>query len=87
MDFDVLDKRQRRRQVFDWFCAGVLAIIVPAEIIVWLVPGHFGHKVFTMFILNPIPLGTLIILLSPGPMSLLFQRYPGLDRSAGCWSF
>ena len=73
---------QRRRQVFDWFCAGALAIIVPAEIIVRLVPGHFGHKVFTLFILNPIPLGTLIILLSPGPMSLLFRRYPGI-RSIG----
>jgi hypothetical protein len=73
---------QRRRQGFDWFCAGALAVILPVEIIVWLVPGHFGLPVFNIFILNPIPLGTLIILLSPGPMRLIFQKYPGI-KSVG----
>jgi hypothetical protein len=73
---------QRRRQWFDWFCAGALAVILPVEIIAWLVPGHYGHKAFDIFILNPIPLGTLIILLSPGPMYLIFQKYPRI-KSVG----
>ena len=37
---------QRRRQVFDWFCAGALAVILPVEIIVWLVRGNYGPRSF-----------------------------------------
>jgi hypothetical protein len=65
---------QHRRAVFDWFCGGVLAIIVTTEIIVWLVRGNYGTDVFQIFTGHPIPLGTLIILLSPGPIHLLASR-------------
>ena len=64
----------RRRQVFDWFCAGALAIILPVEILVWLIRGNYGQSVFQIFTLHPIPLGTVVILLSPGPMRLLATK-------------
>jgi ABC-type transport system involved in multi-copper enzyme maturation permease subunit len=79
---------QRRRQGFDWFCAGALAVILPGEIIGCLVRGDYAHQVFplfiqkSIFILNPIPLGTLVILLSPGPMYLISQKYPRI-KSVG----
>ncbi|MFA4903560.1 MAG: O-antigen ligase family protein [Desulfobaccales bacterium] len=61
-----------RRQVFDWFCCGCLAIIVPVEIIFWLIGNYYSS--FQIFTLHPIPLGTLIILLSPGPIHLLVSK-------------
>jgi O-antigen ligase len=64
----------RRRQVFDWFCAGALAVILPAEIIVWWLRGNYGQHVFQIFTLHPIPLGTVIILLSPGPVRLIATK-------------
>jgi len=64
----------RRRQGFDWFCAGALAVILPVEIIVWLVQGNYGPSVFQIFTLHPIPLGTGIILLSPGPVRLIMTK-------------
>ena len=64
----------RRRQVFDWFCAGSLAVILPGEIIVWLLRGNYGPHVFQIFTLHPIPLGTVIILLSPGPVRLIATK-------------
>ena len=44
------------------------------EIIVWLVRGNYGPGVFQIFTLHPIPLGTLIILLSPGPVRLIVSK-------------
>jgi O-antigen ligase len=64
----------RRRQVFDWFCAGALAVILPVEIITRLLRGNYGPHVFQIFTLHPIPLGTAIILLSPGPVRLLVTK-------------
>ena len=64
----------RRRQVFDWCCAGALAVILPVEIIVWLGRGNYGPHVFQIFTLHPIPLGTVIILLSPGPVRLIATK-------------
>ncbi len=65
---------QRRRKVFDWFCAGALAVIVLVEIIVYLIHGYSGSGVFQIFSPHPIPLGTLIILLSPGPVRLIASK-------------
>jgi hypothetical protein len=65
---------QRRRKVFDWFCAGALAVIVLVEIIVYLIRGNSGPGVFQIFTAHPIPLGTLIILLSPGPVRLIAAK-------------
>lgn len=64
----------RRRQVFDWCCAGALAVILPVEIIVWLGRGNYGPHVFQIFTRHPIPLGTVIILLSLGPVRLIATK-------------
>ena len=64
----------RRRQVFDWFCAGVLAVILPAEILWWCFRGESVPGAFEVFTLHPIPLGTLIILLSPGMARLMGSK-------------
>lgn len=63
-----------RRQRFDWFCAGALGVILPVEILLWLVRGNSGPGVFQVFVLHPIPLGTLIILLSSGPVRLMVSK-------------
>jgi O-antigen ligase len=63
-----------RRQMFDWFCAGALGVILPVEILLWLVRGNSGPGVFQVFVLHPIPLGTLIILLSSGPVRLMVSK-------------
>jgi hypothetical protein len=64
----------RRRQMFDWFCAGALGVIILGEMILWLVRGTSGPGVFQLFVLHPIPLGTLIILLSSGPTRLIVSK-------------
>jgi O-antigen ligase len=61
----------QRRQGFDLFCAGALAVFILGEAIVYGVRGDNGPQVFQVFTLHPIPLGTLIILLSTGPMRLI----------------
>jgi O-antigen ligase len=67
-----------RRRIFDWFCGVCLAIIVPVELIVRARQGALGPEAFSVFTLNPIPLGTLIILLSSGLLALLLMPYrPG----------
>jgi len=64
----------RRRKWFDWSCAGALAVILLVEIITWVVRGNYGPGVFQIFTLHPIPLGTVIILLSPGPVRLIVTK-------------
>ena len=66
---------EHRRRIFDWFCAVCLAIIVPVELIVRARQGAHGPETFSVFTLNPIPLGTLIILLSSGLLALLLSPY------------
>jgi len=65
---------QHRRHAFDWFCAGALAVIILGEMIVYGVRGNHGPGVFQVFTLHLIPLGTLIILLSPGPVRLIVSE-------------
>jgi hypothetical protein len=74
---------QSRRKVFDWFCAGALAVIVLAEIIVYLIRGNSGSGVFQIFSPHPIPLGTLIILLSPGPVRLIASKNFSMRAAGG----
>ena len=64
----------RRRQLFDWFCAGALGIIILVEMISSMVVGKYDTTVFQVFVLHPIPLGTLIILLSSGPVRLIVSK-------------
>jgi O-antigen ligase len=47
---------------------------LPVEILLWLVRGTSGPGAFEVFILHPIPLGTLIILLSCGPVRLIVSK-------------
>jgi O-antigen ligase len=72
-----------RRRVFDWFCCACLVIIVPIELIIRGMRGANGPGVFEVFILNPIPLGTLVILLSPGFLRLLLS--PHFKVKIGGW--
>ncbi len=65
---------QHRRRVFDWFCCGCLAIIIPVEVIVWLLREKYTPQGFQVFTFHPIGLGTLIILLTSGPISLLTSK-------------
>jgi O-antigen ligase len=65
---------QWRRNGFDWLCCGALAVILPLEFITWWGQGKYGPMVFQIFALHPIPLGTMVILLSPGPMRLLLSK-------------
>jgi O-antigen ligase len=74
---------ERQHQLFDWFCAACLAIIIPVELIVWVLQEANGPEVFSVFTLNPIPLGTMIILLSSGLLALLLS--PHLRVKVGGW--
>jgi O-antigen ligase len=65
---------QRRRNGFDGLCCGALAIIASVEIITWLIQGNRGPRIWQVFLLHAIPLGTLIVLLSPGPIGLLLSK-------------
>jgi O-antigen ligase len=69
-----LVNNSRRRQIFDWFCAGALGVIILVEMIVFMVQGKHGPGVFQVFVLHLIPLGTLIILLSSGPVRLIVSK-------------
>ncbi len=64
----------QRRRYFDWFCGGCLAVIAASEIIIYLIRGAYAPGVLQTFILHAIPLGTLVILLSTGPVSLAFSK-------------
>lgn len=63
-----------RRRVFDWFCCGCLAMIIPVEMIVWLLREKYAPEGFQIFAGHGIGLGTIIILLSSGPLSLLAAK-------------
>ena len=62
---------QERRDIFSWFCL-LLIIIATAEIIIYFIRGLSitGLDIFT---LHRIPVGTLMILLSIGPMHLILS--------------
>jgi O-antigen ligase len=69
--------------IFDWFCAGALAVVLAVELGLWVLRGPYGSGVFQIFINHPIPLGTLVILLSPGPVRLLAASRPPLRLAGG----
>lgn len=72
----------RRRELFAWFCCGCLAVITSAAIITYLLKGSIFTALF-IFGRNPIPLGTLVILLLPGPLHLWFSGSSRLKIAAG----
>ena len=77
---------QRKRDVFAWFCCFCLAIIAPVELLGfftnWIGPGPFQ-----IFDLHQIPLGTKMILLSPGPIHLLLAPDPKKRVAGGVLAF
>lgn len=77
---------QRRRRLFDWFCCGCLAVVALGEIVVvlakcsdWLA----GCESFSVFTIHTIPLGTMLLLLSTGPLQLWASDSPKLKRLGG----
>jgi O-antigen ligase len=78
------------RGIFNWFCCGCLVIIATVEIVAYLprVIAEIGlihvltfwHPILDnpgcikVFTLHPIPTGTLVILLSPGPIHLMLSE-------------
>jgi O-antigen ligase len=67
----------QRRQAFDWLCAGALAVVILVELVVYVTRSDYSPWVFQVFTLHPIPLGTLLILLSPGPVRLILtNKFP-----------
>ncbi len=73
---------QRRRERFDWFCGGCLAVIAAGEITIYLIRGANADGVLQTFVLHAIPLGTMVILLSTGPVRLVFSKMWS-SKSAG----
>lgn len=80
---------QQRKEIFDWFCCGCLVIIATIEITLYLhrVITNIGpiyifmrHHILdypgqiNIFALDPIPTGTLMILLSTGPVHLILSK-------------
>lgn len=72
----------RRRNIFAWFCCGCLALVISNDILAYLTKGS-GSVEFSIFFFNPIPLGTMVILLSLGPAHLLFSESPKLKIAGG----
>ena len=69
---------KQRRDILSWFCCGCLVIIAAYEIIAYI-PIAITNRIdspnwITVFTLNAIPTGTLMILLSPGPVHLILSR-------------
>jgi O-antigen ligase len=64
---------QARRDIFNWFCCGCFVIISTLEIIAFLALGISYTNQIKLFTLHPIPTGTLMILLSPGPAQLILS--------------
>jgi O-antigen ligase len=65
---------QRRRNEFGVFCCCCLVIVAPAEIINYLAKGWGDPASINLFTINPIPTGTLVILLSLGPLYCLLSE-------------
>jgi O-antigen ligase len=56
----------RHIKIFDWFCCICLAIVTIVEISAFLLRGDRNPSLIIFFVSNPIPMGTLLILLSVG---------------------
>jgi O-antigen ligase len=67
---------RRRRNEFGVFCCCCLVIVAPAEIISYLAKGGGDPASIDLFTINPIPTGTLMILLSLGPLYCLLSESP-----------
>lgn len=79
-----LINNQQRRNIFNWFCCGCMAIIILFEFIAYTPPTGPLHYngLANIFTLHSIPLGTLLILLSMGPLHLILSKNRPI-RTAG----
>ena len=64
----------QRRDIFNWFCCFCFAVIATVEILAHSPRGPFANGLANIFTLHSIPTGTLIILLSPGPVHLILSE-------------
>jgi len=62
---------QAARKVFDRFCCVCLAIFAPLEIITFLADGWWFPGLRHIYTLHPTPVGTMVMLLAAGPLSLV----------------
>jgi O-antigen ligase len=65
------DKAQR--QAFDLFCCICLGLVAPIEIIGFLARREYASGLMNIFTHNPIPVGTLVLLLFSGPLQLMLS--------------
>jgi O-antigen ligase len=67
---------QVRRNEFAVFCCFCLVIVASVEIINYIAQGCSGPGLIILFTHHPIPMGTLLILLSIGPFHCLLSESP-----------
>ncbi|MCX5893175.1 MAG: hypothetical protein NTW80_09430, partial [Deltaproteobacteria bacterium] len=65
---------KKRRDIFNWFCLGCMAIIIPVEFITYSPPMTGVNGLANIFALHSIPLVTLLVLLSMGPLHLMLSK-------------
>jgi len=65
---------KQRRIIFNWFCCCCFILIATLEIITFLSGEILHPNLIVLFTLHPIPTGTLMILLSPGPVQLILSE-------------
>ncbi len=71
-----------RRNLFAWFCCACLSVIALLEMLAYFLTGGMNPDGILIFANNPIPVGTVVILLAPGPFFLILSDSPG-RRVAG----
>jgi O-antigen ligase len=76
--FLMLDRRHVK--IFDWFCCICIAVIACVEITAHIFRDPISMNLFAIFAVNPIPLGSMLILLSPGLARLFASGTSGNRR-------
>ncbi len=69
----LLFTNQRARNIFAVFCCCCWGIIIPGQLILYLTRWISNENLVNIFTRNPIPTGTLVLLLAVGPMHCLFS--------------
>ncbi len=67
-------RKSKAVQLFDIFCSVCLVLVVSVEVAAYLQRGVSSWPVIGVIVRNPIPTGTLVILLSSGPLWLIASR-------------
>jgi O-antigen ligase len=70
----VIFRKWKYVTIFDIFCSACLALVVLIEVVAYLQRGFSSWAAIGVLVRNPIPTGTLVILLSSGPLWLIASR-------------